>query len=158
MVPAVAKVQTSGKFYLDYALTAALSFSTVETLGFMYVASETLHESWPKLLLTLAERMVGTLGHSTCAALTAMRATRRDCYGEQISWFGVIAPAVFFHGLFDFVAFSASALGGNVGWIHPTGVRDTSALLGACVSVVGAAVWIARREWSNLEERERRRG
>jgi RsiW-degrading membrane proteinase PrsW (M82 family) len=144
--------------YIDYALAGALSFSVVETIGFLYASCEKGHETWPKLVLTLFERIVlGQLGHLSVASLTALRAIRRDYYGDQLSWWSVVGPSVILHGTFDFVAMAGSALEGNVGWIHPTGVRTTVAGLAVLTGLVATAVWQVRQEWKSLESRDRAR-
>jgi hypothetical protein len=148
--------QQRNRAYIDYALAGALSFGVVESIGFLYAACEQGHETWPKLVLTLFERVVlGQLGHLSVASLTALRAIRRDYYGGQLSWWGVVGPSVFFHGAFNFVAMTASTLEGNVGWIHPTGVRNTMAMFGLCAGLVATAAWQVRQEWKALDSRDR---
>jgi RsiW-degrading membrane proteinase PrsW (M82 family) len=142
--------------YIDYGLAGALSFSVVESMGFLYVACEQGQETWPKLLLTLFERMVlGQTGHLLFACLTALRAIRRDYYGDELSWWGVVGPSVALHGAYDFVALAASALGGNVGWIHPTGVGATVVMLGLIICLVATAAWKVRQEWKALDSPSR---
>ena len=144
--------------YIDYALAGALGFGVIENIGFLYVSCEQGHETWPRLMLTIFERMVfGSLGHLLVASLTALRAIRRDYYGDQMSWWAVVGPSVMLHGTFDFVAMAASALEGNVGWIHPTGVRNTTAMFGLISGVVATAAWQVRREWKALDDRDRQR-
>lgn len=148
--------QRRNRAYIDYALAGALSFGVVENIGFLYASCEKGREAWPRLLLTLFERMVvGSLGHLLVASLTALRAIRRDYYGDQLSWWGVVGPSVLWHGSFNFVAMAFSALEGNVGWIHPTGVWNTTAMLGLATGVVTTAAWQVRREWKALEDRDR---
>ncbi|CAF9936810.1 hypothetical protein IMSHALPRED_010909 [Imshaugia aleurites] len=150
--------QQRNRAYLDYALAGALSFGVMENIGFLYASCEQGHESWRKLTLTLFERMVvGALGHLLAASLTALRAIRRDYYGDPMSWWAVVGPSVILHGTFDFVAMSASALDGNVGWIHPTGVWSTTAMFGLIGGVVATAAWQVGREWKTLEDCDRRR-
>jgi RsiW-degrading membrane proteinase PrsW (M82 family) len=142
--------------YIDYVLAGALSFSVVENIGFLYVSCEQGHETWPRLLLTLFERIVlGQTGHLLCASLTALRAIRRDYYGDQLSWWGVVGPSILLHGTYNFVAMSGSALEGNVGWIHPTGVWNSLAGLGLVTGLVSTAAWQVRQEWYALENRDR---
>ncbi|KAH8771571.1 hypothetical protein F5882DRAFT_520974 [Hyaloscypha sp. PMI_1271] len=140
--------------YLDYALAGALSFSLIENIGFLYAAVEK-GGSWSGLALSVFERVVvaGT-GHVTMSVLTALRATRRDYYGDRLGWWEVIGPAALYHGAFDFVCFSASSWEGNVGWIHPTGLGVTSVMFGSCLSLVASAMWQTRREWKGLEDRD----
>ena len=141
--------------YIDYAVAGALSFGLVEMIGFLYGACEQGHETWPKLMATLAERMVGSLAHVLVATLTALRAIRRDCYGDQMNWWSVVGPAVVLHGTFDFVAMGASALEGNVGWVHPVGVETTTAMLGLIGAVIATAAWQVRQEWKTLGDYDR---
>jgi hypothetical protein len=142
--------------YVDYALAGALGFGLVESIGFIYASCEHGYESWSKIVLTVFERIIiGQLGHLSVSVLTALRAIRRDYYGDQLSWWSVVGPSVFFHGAFKFVAISASALEGNVGWIHPTGVWNTMAMFGLATGLVTTATWQVRQEWKALDNRDR---
>jgi RsiW-degrading membrane proteinase PrsW (M82 family) len=118
------KTQHRNRVYIDYAISTALSFGLLESIGFIYAARQDSCDTWPKFLLTLVERLViGQIGHLSAAALTAIRAIMRDYYGDDLSWWGVVGPAVMFHGMLNFVAVSRSAAEGNVGWIHPSDLR-----------------------------------
>ena len=144
--------------YIDYALAGALSFGVVENIAFLYSSCEKGRETWPKLMLTVFERVVlSSFGHLLVGSLTALRATRRDYYGDQLSWWGVVGPSVILHGAFDFVALSFSALEGNVGWIHPTGVKTTVAMFGLLTGLVSTAAWQVRQNWKTLNDRDRQR-
>jgi hypothetical protein len=144
--------------YIDYAIAGSLSFGMIEAIGFIYAACKPEGDAWPRLVLTLFERaVIGQLGHLSVAVLTALRATRRDYYGDPLSWLSVVGPAVILHGAADFVCFGASALEGNVGWIHPTGIPITTAMFGLYTSLFGTAAWQARREWKGLVNRDRLR-
>jgi RsiW-degrading membrane proteinase PrsW (M82 family) len=144
--------------YIDYALAGALSFGKYENIGFLYAACKTGHESWAKLCLTVFERViVGSTGHLLVAALTALRSIRRDYYGEKLSWWGVVGPSVMLHGAFNFVAMAFSTLEGNVGWIHPTGVWNTSAMIGINTGLVALTGWQVGRECKAIEDRDRQR-
>ena len=141
--------------YIDYTVTSALGFSLVESIGFLYGSCEQGHEAWPRLMVTLVERIiVGSLGHLLAASLTALRATKRDYYGDKMSWWAVVGPSIILHGTYDFVAMGASALEGNVGWIHPTGLRITGAMYGLIGAVIVAAASLVRREWKSLGNRD----
>jgi RsiW-degrading membrane proteinase PrsW (M82 family) len=142
--------------YLDYTLSAALGFGVVEAIGFIYAACADGGETGSKLALTVLERVVGSLGHLLVTALTALRATRKDFCGDQMSWLSVTGPAIVFHGAFNFVAISASALEGNVGWIHPTGTWNTTAMIGLTTALMATSAWKVGREWKALEDRDRR--
>ncbi|KAM0796948.1 hypothetical protein BDR22DRAFT_882348 [Usnea florida] len=142
--------------YIDYTVTSALSFGLVESIGFLYASCEQGHETWSKLIVTLFERIiVGSLGHLLAASLTALRATRRDYYGDRMSWWAVVGPSMILHGSYDFVAMASSALEGNVGWIHPTGLRITAAMYGLIGAVIVTASLLVRREWRSLGHRDR---
>jgi RsiW-degrading membrane proteinase PrsW (M82 family) len=137
--------------YLDYVMSGALSFGVVEGIGFLYAQKDVSNSQFA---LTLLERIVpAQIGHLSMAALTALRATRRDHYGDQLGWWGVVGPSVLYHGLFDFVAMSASALEGNVGWIHPQGAKVLTMMFGLCGGLVSTAVWQVWKEWKGIEER-----
>jgi RsiW-degrading membrane proteinase PrsW (M82 family) len=151
----VKKKQRRDRAYIDYVLAGALGFSVVENIGFIYAACEGGQESWPKLLLTFVERVVlGQLGHLSVACLTALRATRRDYYGDPLGFWGVVGPAVLFHGTYNFAVMSASALEGNVGWIHPNGVRNSVLVLGLVSEMIGLAVQKVRHEWRKVQKYE----
>ncbi|KAI4127593.1 MAG: hypothetical protein LQ338_003136 [Usnochroma carphineum] len=133
--------------YIDYAVAGALSFGVVETIGFLYAACEGSHESWPKLALTVFERVIGgALAHLLTAALTALRAMRYE------AWWRIIGPSVLLHGTWNFAAMTASAIEGNVGWVHPTGVGNTAGMLGAVVGLVVTAGWLVKEEWLALKK------
>ncbi|KAL9623495.1 MAG: hypothetical protein Q9160_002175 [Pyrenula sp. 1 TL-2023] len=138
--------------YLDYVLAGALSFGLNETLLTLFSACQ--NETGSKLAVTVSERLVfGCLGHLLPAVLTALRAIRRDYCGDQLSWWSVVGPSALLHGTFDFLVFSFSALEGNVGWIHPTGLRNVTAMLGLCSGVIGTAAWLVKQEWDDLKYR-----
>ncbi len=81
-------------------------------------------------MLTLFERIAGALARLLTASLSVLRAIRRDYYGDQLSWWAVNGPSVILHVTFNFGTIVASALEGNVGWIHPTGLRNTVMIAG----------------------------
>lgn len=139
--------------YLDYILAGTLSFGSMETLFSLFSACR--NEAGSKLALTLSERLVfGSLGHLLPAALIALRAIRRDYYGDQLSWWSVVGPSVLLHGTFDLIVLSFSALEGNVGWIHPTNSWNVTAMFGLCSGVIGTAAWLVKREWNDLNDRD----
>lgn len=141
--------------YLDYAISCALSFGLYEGLGFLYTSVVHNQETGARLGLTLFERIaLGSSGHCLMAALTAMRAIRRDYYGDKMSWWAVVGPAVLLHGAQNFIALSFSASDGNVGWIHPSTSGKLLGLLGTSMSMVGIAAGLVRREWTLLKERD----
>jgi len=146
--------QRRNRAYLDYAIAGALGFGLVETIGFIHVACETGGESWPRLMLTLFERVSGQFGHLSMAALTAIRAIRRDYYGDRLSWWDVLRPAILFHGTFNFVAMTGSALEGNVGWIHPVGLVNATLVIGLATGLVARSAWQVRQEWEALKIRD----
>ena len=121
-----AKPNPRNRAYLDFALAGALSFGLVENIAFLYQAVEGAGQSWIGLLITAMERLVfASAGHLLAAALTALKATSRDFYGQKLSWGQVMMPAMVLHGAQNFVAMSMSATEGNVGWIHPAGGWNT---------------------------------
>jgi hypothetical protein len=128
-----------------------LSFGLLESIGFTYATRD---DTPLKFLLTLVERcVIGQIGHLFAAALRALRAIRRDYYGDDLSWWGVVGPAVMmFHGMFNFVAVSGSAAEGNVGWIHPSNLRIVLPGLGVIVGMVATLVGQVRREWKGIED------
>lgn len=144
--------------YLDYALAGALGFGVVENIGFFYTVCEQAQETWPKLALTVFERMfLGSLGHLLLATLTALRAIRRDYYGDRMKWWAVIGPSVLLHGLHDFGAMTFSALGGNVGWVHPVEVRNIVVMLGLGTGLFATTAWQVWKEFEKLDKRDKKR-
>ena len=138
--------------YIDYALSGALSFGMIETIGYLYISSESAGEAVFKSILNLFARVViGQVGHISVAALTALRAIRRDYYGENLSWWRVVGPSILLHGTYNFVAMTGSTLEGNVGWIQPTGTKVVTVGLGLIISLVSFSVWQVCREWKSLE-------
>ena len=136
--------------YLDYAIASALRLAAAENIVSIYGVK---NEAWPRLLWTITERVAyGSFGHSLTAALTALRAIRRDYYGEKMSWWSVVGPSILLHGTADFVCFAASSMQGNPGWIYPTGVWYNTGMYSTFAGVVGSAIWLARREWRVVKE------
>lgn len=134
--------------YLEYAVATALSFGLNEGIGFLAVACESANETGWLLARTVAERLIaGTAAHLLYATLTGLRATRKVVYEARMSWWRVIAPSVFFHGLGNTFVFSLSTLEGNVGWVHPTGLWTQVALYATYFGVNGCAAWLVRKEW-----------
>lgn len=141
--------------YLDLALTAGLSFSLFEGIGFLYSACEGAQETGWTLVRTICERFIaGSTAHLLYAALTGLRATRKLAHGDSLSWWAVVAPSILLHGTGNALAFSLSTLDGNVGWIHPKGLWTNVGLYTAFLSVNGFAAWLVRREWNDLKWRE----
>ncbi len=146
--------ESRNRAYLDYVISGALSFGFIECIGFIFSSCKQKNQTWANLALTLFERIVvGQTGHLASAAITAFRATRRDYYGDNLSWLEVVGPAILLHGIWDFSALSSSALEGNIGFIHPKTLWVTAALFGVIPSVLGTAIWQVRREWKAIENR-----
>jgi RsiW-degrading membrane proteinase PrsW (M82 family) len=140
--------------YLDFTVTSALSFGLLEGIGFLYAAVETQKETGLKLFRTIAERFLyGSTSHVLLAALTGLRAARKDLNGDKLSWWGVVAPSVFFHGCGNTAAFTFSKLEGNVGFIHPTGFWNQVGLYLSLASVNAVAGWMVYKEWTGLQRR-----
>lgn len=83
-------------------------------------------------------------------------------YAEGLSWglfraVGVIGPAVLFHGTYNFALMSVSVMEGNVGWIHPNGLRNTALALGLVSGMIGLAVRKAKQEWRKVQKHEQDR-
>jgi len=144
--------------YLDYVLASSLSFGVIEGIGFLYASCVHGKETGSKLLLTVVERLVlGSSGHMLMAVLSALRATRRDYYGDSsMSWWSVIGPAALIHGTYDFVAMCFSASEGNVGWIHPTEIGKTTAMLTMACGMWLTTAGLVRREWKMIQERDKK--
>ncbi|KAH7305128.1 hypothetical protein BKA65DRAFT_531203 [Rhexocercosporidium sp. MPI-PUGE-AT-0058] len=153
--------------YIDFALAGTLGFGLVEAIGFIY-GSCVLPErerGWGMLILTVFERVAGQMGHLALAALAGVRATRREFYahvkgadGEEgctkessFGWCSDVWPSVFFHGLADFMALSASAMEGHVGFIHPKERRLVGGMLGTVAVVWAMAFGQLRKEWKELD-------
>ncbi len=134
--------------YVDYAIASSLAFGVIEGLGFIlsYVKHE---DSGNRLALNVFERLLlGSTGHVLMAVLSALRATRADYCGEnEMSFWRIIAPSAFAHGLFDFGALAFSASDGNIGWIHPTGTKKTAIMLAMACSIWAGVAWKVRQEY-----------
>ncbi|OJJ42752.1 hypothetical protein ASPZODRAFT_137145 [Penicilliopsis zonata CBS 506.65] len=141
------KSKRKSNTYVDYAIAGALGFSLAEQIGFIYVACEPGHETGWILVRTLAERAVGSLGHLLVAWLTALRARdqRTTDGNDSMPWWKVVGPSALLHGMSDMIVFSASAVAGNVGFIHPSGSLAV-AMIGLAGSVWSVAGWMVRRE------------
>ena len=149
--------QKRNRAYLDLVLSSALSFGLVEGIGFLYTACEQQQQSWPILLRTLFERLLlGSTGHLLVATLTALRATRRDFYGAKMSCWAVVGPSALLHSAQNFVALSLSASEGNPGWIHPSGVRKSVAMIGMAIAMMTQSAGLIIRERAMIEEQDRK--
>ena len=126
--------------YLQYAIAAGLGFSTIEMIAF--VAAESKSKSLPMLALTVLERVaLGTPGHVLNACLISIYAIRRDIRREALSFWQVVGPSVFYHGVFDFVLFAISASNGNIGWVHPTDFRSLAIGVPMILGITGTLAW-----------------
>jgi len=138
--------------YIDYVLAAALGYSVSEGVAYLYAVCESGQMNKSLILLTLFERLIlGFVGHLSYACLTAIRATRRDYYGERLRWWQVVGPSALLHGTWDMAALSISALNGNVGWIHPTGFWPTTAIIVPATGIAAATVWQVIQELNALD-------
>lgn len=140
--------------YIDYVLAGAFGFSVIECLGFLHVVCQEGQSNLPEAIWTLMERIPGQFGHVAVSLLSAIRATRRDYYAERLSWLDILGPAVCLHGIADFTLFGISALAGNIGWIHPSGVWTTVGILTGYVGLVSGIVWKGMNEWRALDDRD----
>ncbi|KAI0004025.1 hypothetical protein F4779DRAFT_600633 [Xylariaceae sp. FL0662B] len=133
--------------YVVLAAAGALGFSTFENIGFVYAAARA-EQSLSELALTLAERvLVGSPGHVTGAVLIGLNAALRDFHAQPLSLTQIIGVPVVFHGVFDFMLFSISALDGNVGWVHPRG-KTLVLVLVLVVAIQGTQAAIVRRRYT----------
>ena len=159
-------VRERERSYIDFAIAGTLGFGVVEALGFLYgiCGMEGKGIGRGMLVVMVLERVAGQMGHLATGILSAVRATRRDFYdedGERTSgdgktkWWWVVGPSALYHGFSDFVALSASALDGNVGFIHPRGVKLVVSMIGVIGCIWGAAGWQTWREWEGLDELDR---
>lgn len=145
--------QVAKRAYLDYTVTAALAFGVFEGIGFLYAACESAQERGFLLMRTVLERFVaGSTAHVLLAALTGLRATRREIYGDQLSWWNVLTPSILLHGFANSAAFAFSTLEGNVGWIHPTGFWTQVGLYSSVLGFNGMAAWLVWKEWMTLQK------
>jgi len=144
--------------YIDYAVAGCLSFTLIENIGFIYAAAEQDQGAWPVFIMTCAERLLmAPIAHLSAGVLSALRATRRDFYGEKMSLLSVLGPSMLLHGLFDFSALSFSALNGNPGWIHPTRPGLVIPMMSLGLTILGGAVWGVIREWKKIKGYEHAR-
>jgi RsiW-degrading membrane proteinase PrsW (M82 family) len=127
--------------YLVYAAMAGLGYAIIENVIFTHTTIEK-GESTGMIGLSLFERIVfASIGHTIMALLTGLQSIRRDGRGEKLPIWRVIARAVMYHGTWDFVLFSLSALNGNVGWIHPTDAKSLVLGFSPVIALQGYAMW-----------------
>jgi hypothetical protein len=149
---------------LDYALAWGLGLGLVETVGGVYTAVKDPQSTWPKIALTICERLVlGASAHLITAALSSLRSIKRDQESKEPgsrrslrTILSIIGPAAFFHGANNFGLFSFSAWNGNIGFIHPTEIGQAMAMLAMYLTALGSTAWLARREWRAIQEAEKK--
>jgi len=85
--------------FLLYAVTAAVGFSTVEGIGFIFENTESL----PTIIFNVLSRiLVGPPCHAAFAYLMAIGVVRRDVYGESLPLWRIMLWPVLLHGSFNF--------------------------------------------------------
>ncbi|KAI1397255.1 protease prsW family-domain-containing protein [Hypoxylon fuscum] len=132
--------------YITLGAAAALGFSTVENIAFVYAATRQ-NQNPGKLLLTLVERVViGSPMHVMGGLLIGLSAVRRDFYGESFSLAQILGIPILFHGTWDFSLFGISALDGNVGWVHPRG-KSLLMVFGIAIAIQGILALIIRKRF-----------
>ncbi|OQV10550.1 hypothetical protein CLAIMM_14531 [Cladophialophora immunda] len=151
--------------YVAVAVSAALGFATVENIAFLYAAARrrkvssgdddtTLKEGREDAmftLLTAVERVaLGIPGHAMTAALIGVNLLIRDhrhlehaATNSMSAWL-ILRDSALFHGCFNFVLFAASALEGNVGWVHPWRVRTVCLVLALAVGLQATLALVLR--------------
>lgn len=149
---------------LDYALAWGLGLGLVESGGGIYSAVNDPTSTWSKIALTVAERLIlGASAHLITAALSGLRSIRKDQSAKtprrerslrDVLW--IIGPSVVMHGANNFGLFSFSAWNGNIGFIHPTRVDQSFAMLGMYLTALGSTAWLAWREVRTIDEAERK--
>ncbi|KAI1376911.1 protease prsW family-domain-containing protein [Hypoxylon crocopeplum] len=141
--------------YMTLGAAAALGFSTVENIGFLYAAASE-GQGLGKLALTLVERVVvGSPMHVMGGLLSGLAASRRDFRGEDLSLVQIIGLPVLIHGAWDFSLFATSALDGNVGWVHPRG-KSLVAILGLAVTIQGTLAFVVRKKFISWKVHEKK--
>lgn len=75
---------------------------------------------------------------------------------EFLKLWRALAPSMLYHGTFNFLLLSFSAVEGNVGWVHPTDAKGLAYALGGVAVVSGALVMHVRREWKRYERAEKK--
>lgn len=136
----------------------------VESGGGIYTAVNDPASTWPKIALTVAERVIlGASAHLITAALSGLRSIRKDQTAttpgakrnlRDVSW--IIGPSVFMHGVNNLGLFSFSAWNGNIGFIHPTRLDQSLAMLGMYLTALGSTAWLAWREVRMIDEAEKK--
>lgn len=156
--------QRRSRASLDYALAWGLGIGLVEAIGGIYTSVTDPQSTWPKITLTVAERLIlGASAHLITAALSSLRSIRKDqssltpgAKRGPIEVLSIIGPSVFMHGANNFGLFSFSAWNGNIGFIHPTRLDHGLAMLGMYITALGATTWLARRELRMIDEAEKK--
>lgn len=139
--------------YLIYAAVAGLGYGTIENILVTY-ASVTGKETSGMLALTLFERIVfASIGHTVMALLTGLQSVRRDARGEKLAIWQVLAPAVAYHGTWNFLLFSVSAWNGNIGWMHPTDIGSIVFAVSSVIGLQAKAMWEVSKQIKGLRLR-----
>lgn len=145
------------QIYMQYALAAALGFSTIENLG-MTMAAVKAGEGPLKIAVMVVERVaLSAPGHMLCAAMLAINAARVTTSESNRKFWNlwrIVGTSVLYHGTFDFMLFSISAWNGNVGWIHPTDVTSNITGLTMMSALQGALAMQVWQGWKALETEE----
>lgn len=115
---------------IQYAVAAALGFSTPENILFIISAFKS-GESKRRLLVTTLERVVfGSFGHMMMACLTNIRFLKVQTTDFNLStYMYILGPSMWYHATYDFVLLGVCALQGNLGWCvvswsHEVAVAD----------------------------------
>ena len=138
---------------VQYAVTAALGFSTLENIAYSRMAVKAGERGW-KLALTIFERTIaGGPGHCLTAALVAINAARLGDYRTTpSSLWSILSGPIAWHGAFDFMLFAVSSLHGNVGFIHPDNPWTVAGVLLLAESIQFALFMHVGRAWRGLGE------
>lgn len=132
-----------------YGAASGLSFATLEGLG--YIVPECRTGNTGMFFMTLFERMaLGMPLHVICGMLTAVNVARRSLTEERLNLLRIVGPAIFFHGMMNFVLLGYCAWAGIVGWIHPEHIGTLSFLLIAVGLVIIAAAFTLRSNMAKL--------
>jgi len=91
--------------YLVCTVASALGFSTIENVGYTFGGGgEGVRPDFSQRMVTAYSRaVVAIAAHSICGGIVGLGLSRRYILGHEVGYFGIILPAVFVHGSFDFL-------------------------------------------------------
>lgn len=140
---------------IDYVLAGVLGLDLAQSIEWLSRICVGTQTTSPEILRILFTRFAMSTFMSILPGISiALRSVRKDCLGEDMSWWSVIAPSVISQGIFNFVVMSSSTLEGKIGWHFPTDTKMQVGLIGTLAAVVGLTIWQVTQDWKLLNEQD----